>query len=478
MNRSTPHALVIGAGIGGLACAARLVAAGLRTTIVEVGERAGGRCGGFREDGFTLDFATHMFSISRAGEVARAAALVGSPVEFVVRDPVAQVWLGERQFPFPGRFDSPLRLARLAWDVGIARRDTLGTLRHLASLCRGAPELAEDSPEDLRGWALRHTRNPGYHQLLNLLSFLAFVVPYDEAGAKEMARCFTRIVRGPGIGYPRGGCLALIEGLVRGIERRGGHFRFGQRVEEIRVDGGRVAGVSVDGRSIDADWVFCNAGVRATVALAGADAVGPELAGRAATLTDSMAAVMLRYRLDRPVIPDPVLFVMPSTPAGRVCELIRAGRLEETGAGFYVTVPSNFDPALAPPGKQVVVAGTLAPAEVAQVDRGRAMLTSMEGRLAQLYPELPGAIIDRQWVDVAAVARASGRRERGAAVGLAQTPAQTGPGRPHWQTAARGLYIVGADTGRGAIGTELAAGSGLDAAEHALSGRAADARGR
>ncbi len=478
MNRSAPHALVIGAGMGGLACAARLVAAGVRTTIVESSERAGGRCGGFRDDGFTLDFATHMFSLSRAGEVARAAALVGSPIEFVVRDPVARVWLGDRQFPFPGRFDSPLRLARLAWDVGIARRDTLGTLRHLASLCRGAPDLAEDCPDDLRTWALRHTRNPGYHQLLNLLSFLAFVVPYDEAGAKEMARCFTRIIRAPGIGYPRGGCLALVEGLVRGIERCGGHFRFGQRAEAIRIDGGRVRGATVDGRSLDADLVFCNAGVRGTVALAGTDVVGPELARQAAALTDSMAGVMLRYRLDRPVIPDPVLFVMPSTPAERVCELIRAGRLEETGAGFYVTVPSNFDPALAPPGRQVVVAGTLAPAEVAQVDRGREMLSSMERRLAELFPELPGAIIDRQLVDVTAVARASGRPGRGEAVGVAQTPAQTGPGRPHWQTAVRGLYMVGADTGGGAIGTELAAGSGLEAAEHALSGRPWRARGR
>ncbi len=470
MNPASPHALVIGAGMGGLACAARLVAAGVRTTVIEAGARAGGRVGGTREDGWTLDFATHMFSISSGGEVARAAALVGAPLEFVVRDPVAGVWLGERRFPFPGRFDSPLRLARLGWDVGLARRRPLGTLRHLVQLGRGAPELADDSPESLRDWALRHTDNPGYHQLLNLLSLLAFVLPYDQASGKEMARCFARIVRGPGIGYPRGGCLGLVEGLVRGIEARGGRFEFGHRVEAIEVDGGRVRAARVDGRTVDADRVFCNAGLRGTVALAGADAVGPELAGRAAALTDSLAGVMVRLRLDRPVIPDPVLFVMPATPAERVCELIRHDRLEEAGAGFYVTVPSNFDPALAPPGHQLVVAGTLAPPEVARVDVGRRMLAAMEGRLAELYPALPGAVIDRQVVDVAAVARASGKGDRGEAVGIGQTPPQTGPGRPGWRTPVRGLYVVGADTGSGAIGTELAAGSGLAAAEDALAG--------
>lgn len=470
MNRTPPHAVVIGAGIGGLACAARLTAAGVPVTVYEAGPRAGGRVGGMRRDGWTLDFAVHMFSLSADGEVARALRWVGEPLHFVVRDPVARVWLGERSFPFPGRLDSPLALLRLAQGVGLLDRDPLGTLRHLFQLSRGAPELADDAPDSLRDWALRHTHNRGYHHLLNLLSILAFVLPYDRASAKEMARCFARIVRGPGIGYPLGGCLGLVEALVRGIEGRGGRIRLGRPVEGIHVEDGRVRGVVVDGRAVEADRVFCNAGIRQTVALAGAGAMGPDLAAKVAGLTDSMAGVMLRYRLDRRVIHDPALFVLPSTSPGRVCRLIREGRMEEAGAGFYVTVPTLFDAGLAPPGKQIVVAGTLAPADPGDGALGRQMLAGMEGRLRELFPGLEAAIIDRQVVDAEAVARVSGVGRSGAAVGVAQTAGQCGPARPGWLTPVSGLYAVGADTGSGAIGTELAAGSGLDATEHALRG--------
>src|SRR3978361_1675757 len=50
-----PHAVVIGAGFGGLAAAIRLGARGYRVTVVEKLEAAGGRASGFRQDGFTFD---------------------------------------------------------------------------------------------------------------------------------------------------------------------------------------------------------------------------------------------------------------------------------------------------------------------------------------------------------------------------------------------------------------------------------------
>ncbi|MBS0283562.1 MAG: NAD(P)-binding protein, partial [Proteobacteria bacterium] len=48
-------AVVIGAGLGGLALAIRLQAAGVATTIVEARDQPGG-CAGFRQcDGYTFD---------------------------------------------------------------------------------------------------------------------------------------------------------------------------------------------------------------------------------------------------------------------------------------------------------------------------------------------------------------------------------------------------------------------------------------
>jgi phytoene desaturase len=50
-----PHALVIGAGLGGLAAAIRLGARGYRVTVLERLSEPGGRASVFRQDGFTFD---------------------------------------------------------------------------------------------------------------------------------------------------------------------------------------------------------------------------------------------------------------------------------------------------------------------------------------------------------------------------------------------------------------------------------------
>src|ERR1700749_4264712 len=49
------HAVVIGAGFGGLAAAIRLGARGYRVTVLEKLDAPGGRASVFRQDGFTFD---------------------------------------------------------------------------------------------------------------------------------------------------------------------------------------------------------------------------------------------------------------------------------------------------------------------------------------------------------------------------------------------------------------------------------------
>ncbi|TFG50554.1 MAG: FAD-dependent oxidoreductase, partial [Gemmatimonadales bacterium] len=49
------RALVIGAGVGGLATAVRLAHAGYRVTVIEQHEGPGGRAGAFHSMGFAFD---------------------------------------------------------------------------------------------------------------------------------------------------------------------------------------------------------------------------------------------------------------------------------------------------------------------------------------------------------------------------------------------------------------------------------------
>src|SRR5690606_20333409 len=55
LTPDAPHAVVIGAGFGGLAAAVRLLVRGYRVTVVDRLDQPGGRARVFKEDGYTFD---------------------------------------------------------------------------------------------------------------------------------------------------------------------------------------------------------------------------------------------------------------------------------------------------------------------------------------------------------------------------------------------------------------------------------------
>lgn len=52
-----------------------------------------------------------------------------------------------------------------------------------------------------------------------------------------------------GIEYPVGGATAIIDALVRGIEKSGGRLLLNSHVSDIHISNNRAEGVVVDGRS-------------------------------------------------------------------------------------------------------------------------------------------------------------------------------------------------------------------------------------
>ena len=56
--------LIVGAGLGGLATALRLVKKGYQVEIIEKNAQAGGRLNQLKKDGFTFDIGPSFFSMS------------------------------------------------------------------------------------------------------------------------------------------------------------------------------------------------------------------------------------------------------------------------------------------------------------------------------------------------------------------------------------------------------------------------------
>ncbi len=475
------HAVVIGAGVGGLAASARLLQTGARVTLLESLSRAGGKCGSLRHRGVTVDVAPHVFSCSHAGELGKVARLLGENLEFIIKNPAGRVILGSRSFPLPARFADIPGLARLGLSLGVSPRKLLGVLQHFATLCFPLDDVSSRLPptlrrsispmegssrgyqapfdQSLRDWTLRYTDDRNYHLFLSLCSILAFVFPYDQASAGEFQCCIQRMVQGPGIGYPRGGCQGLMDTLVRGLTRHGVSIRLKERVERILVENHRVTGVFTRKGLINADAVFFNGGVNALPALL-EESTRSLL--QAPYQRPSLGTVSIAYLLKEPVFSEPLILGYPDGDPADICTRIHQERFSDLCQdGFYIVVPTNFDGALAPKGQQIVLAGTLFPADLSKAGGEQETVEALEQGLRRRFPHLFETILHRSVHGPRFVSSVSGRSGSGDAVGAAQSVDQCGKARALHCSGIEGLYIVGADTGRGAIGTELAAQSGL-----------------
>ena len=104
------------------------------------------------------------------------------------------------------------------------------------------------------------------------IDYLAFALSgLDAAGTLGAAVAYTLgdlYAPGATLDYPKGGSGAVVDALVRGLEKHGGTLRTGCHVEEILMENGRAEGV----RRAAARWraargVVSNADVWATVQL-------------------------------------------------------------------------------------------------------------------------------------------------------------------------------------------------------------------
>ncbi|MET9700913.1 NAD(P)/FAD-dependent oxidoreductase [Streptomyces sp. NPDC006529] len=148
-EKNGPDVIVIGAGAAGLACAADLVAGGLRVTVLEASDGVGGRMRTDRVSGFTLDRGFQVFNTAYP-QVKRRLAL--RPLRLRPFTPGALVHTGEGRLL---RFTDPTRRPRESRDLLPGR---LASARDLAALGLLTARDALLPPRWLRAGADRTTR--------------------------------------------------------------------------------------------------------------------------------------------------------------------------------------------------------------------------------------------------------------------------------------------------------------------------------
>ncbi len=278
-------AIVIGAGVGGLAAAIHLASAGKRVRVVEAADHAGGKAGIVSIDGVEVDTGPsvltmpHIFDelLGLAGMKLADAAPLRRPEPFMrYLWPDGTVLDVEHAYPATRAgvaralgvkaaddLDGFLEYAKQIWEVA-RPRFVLGDAPTLGDLLRlGYSGLKEVSRLDAWGtmWGAIQDRVRSQH-LCDVLARYATYNGSDPRRAPATLNCIAHVELAEGACGVTGGTYEIVRALCRAAARLGVELTFGAPVARILVEAGAARGVELaDGTAIRAGIVVANADV-------------------------------------------------------------------------------------------------------------------------------------------------------------------------------------------------------------------------
>lgn len=273
-----PHAVVIGAGFGGLAAAVRLGARGWRVTIVEKLDAPGGRAYVFREGGFTFDAGPTIVTAPYLFEEiwALCGRRLADDVDLRRLEPfyrirfddgdVLEAWSDHARMRAevariaPAEvegFDRFMQASERIYKVAYEEMAAL-PFQDFSTLVRSIPDLVR-----LRGYTSVHAEVARYFRdpkLRIAFSFHPLLIGGNPFTTTAAYCLISHLERLHGVHYAMGGMGSLVAGLAGLVARQGNTILCNAEVAEIIVHDGAARGVRLaSGEAIAADIVVSNA---------------------------------------------------------------------------------------------------------------------------------------------------------------------------------------------------------------------------
>jgi phytoene desaturase len=486
-----PSVVVIGAGLAGITAATHLARAGCKVTVVEKNAVPGGRCGRLARDGHLFDTGPTLFVMPGLYESEFTA--LGVPMwealELQRVDPTYHLV-----------FDDGSRLAltsdpdRMRAQLeGIEPGSHRGFLRYLEE-GRRHYELAVErlvkrdfrTPgdffnlenlrlvRDLKPFVPHYRSMSAYFHHPRLKAAFTFQDVYMglspfEAPATFSMMAYTELAHG--VYYPNGGMYRVVEVLMDIAQRAGVEFVFKAGVERIDVLGDRARGVALsNGAYFPADVVVANADLPYVYAELLPDRA---LGRRMANKRFSCSVISFFWGLDRPFaqLPPHTLFLADDYREN-FKQITRDLTLPENPS-LYVHAPARLDPAMAPTGRDTLIA--IVPVGHLGAHPKREWRGIRDRARAEVFRRMTLLGIDdlaehiRFEIDFTPLSwRKRYNLAKGATHGLSHNLGQLGYFRPHNRHSRyHNLYFTGASTHPG-TGMPTALVSGRLAAERVL----------
>jgi len=273
--------VIIGAGIGGLAAAIHLAAAGKRVTVVEQNERTGGKMGVFSTDGFRWDTGPSVITMRWVFEdlFRRAGRRLDDYLTLLPLKPLTRYFYpdgslldvdedpkltAQRLAHFdPRDEDGYLRFLRYANTIHVATGDvfiygappTWQTLFRVNPLRMLQADALRPMQRAIEGFV--HSRQA--RQLLGRFATYTGASPYL---APATLNVIAHVELNEGVFYPQGGIAQIAAALTQLAQEMGVEIRTGCPVDAIDLQFDQVTGVRLkDGDRLDANHVIANVDV-------------------------------------------------------------------------------------------------------------------------------------------------------------------------------------------------------------------------
>ncbi|WP_433372964.1 phytoene desaturase family protein [Actinoplanes sp. CA-142083] len=275
----TDRVVVVGAGLGGLACALHLAAAGRQVTVVERESVPGGRAGQLRVAGYEFDTGPTVLTMPSLIEEALAAVgeRLDDWLELTPLDPAYRAY-----YPDGSTLDVRTDTVRMAAEISrvCGPREADGYLRFV-DFARKLWLLERDhfigrnldTPLDLVNLNLLKLlgmggfrrlqpkiasffKDPRTQRIFSFQAMYAGLAPHDALAIYAVIAYLDSVA---GVFYPKGGMHAVPRALAGAAEKHGVEFRYDTTVTRVETSGGRATGViTADGSRIPADVVVLN----------------------------------------------------------------------------------------------------------------------------------------------------------------------------------------------------------------------------
>ena len=440
--KSKYDVIVLGAGIAGLICGTFLAKQGKNVLIIEQHSIPGGYCTSFKRKGFVFDSAVHHIGgCGKWSVVGRCLKELNININFLQLDPMDSIHFPSFSIDVPAEIDDYVVLLKERFP---SEREQLALFfKEFIRLYRATFSTEEHKMlikyQNLTYKEMLDNFFTDEHLKMTLSAQWGYIgSPPHEVSAIGMCQMLVNYLK-DGAYFPVGGTQNFADAITQKFIDYGGHIMLSSSVDGMLADGNIIKGVTTKkGGEIPADIFVSNIDPKQTFfSLLDKNSVDDSYLRRIENMKESVSFFLLYLGLDNKIDLKDLKRGFYHT----------SNNLSFSSSDwFYISVPTEVDPSLAPDNKQIISVVVSSGDNYDDIDDWVAYKDKMKKHTINYLENFVPEIQDHIEVIDAATPKTLYRytlNSKGAAYGWAVTVDQTWSNRLSHTTPFKNLFLTG-----------------------------------